>query len=381
MKIKRGHLLILLYGASTLMFLQFFQTYLLKTDFPQENIGLLVSAGFLIDILISIPTGAYADLIGVRKISIFGILLLAVGSLLSIFSSSWAFLVSAFILYKIADTTVSGVLNVWARNLPESVNSGSSGFIFTRLDQMQRIGMILMAIFAGIVIQNYGYSSAIPWVTTSLLSLALIYLALNTECTTKYTAKKITTIIGDLTNSIRENVTLRWAFLGVLILGVSEGLMLSKFWVWINKDLGLGTPIAIALIVAMTSISRVAGQEFFTRKIINERKRFLTALFGISILTWTCTLSAPAFVLVLLWMVRIFFYAPYFPLLNKELESLATKSTVSTVLSAPPMLNALGGIIGGMVCAKLSLTSDQTYVGMSFLSLGSGLLWVKAFAK
>ena len=187
-------------------------------------------------------------------------------------------------------------------------------------------------------------------------------------------------VFSALGKSLKADKTLRTALLAVFVLGISEGFMNSKYWVWTIQDLGYGTPFAIALIVALQSFSRVAGQEFFVRVIKGERARFLTALFGISLITFLLATKLPPIVLAGSWMIRIFVYSSYFPLLNKELESIAHPSTVSTVLSVAPMLNAIGAIIGGLTCAGFQMESQSTFITMGALCALSGFLWTKAFS-
>ena len=378
---KRGHLISFLYGASTLMFMQFFVRYLLNTGFNSQNLGLVMAIAFTIDLIISIPTGVLADTLGVKKVSIIGLSVLVIASFLGSFSSNWILITLGFFLYKIADSTVSGVINLWAKNIPDS-NVGSSGLIFTRLDQMQRIGMVLMAIFTGFLIQKTGYNSSKPWILSMLVTLILILVASKTDCTSSVQAKYRSTkeVLNKLKNNLNGNKNLQLALAGVFVLGIAEGLMNSKYWVWIVEDLKLGSPLAIALIVGFLSASRVAGQEFFVRTIKNERSRFLTALFGISVITFVFATNLPPIILAALWFVRVFVYASYFPLLSKELETFSDPETVSSILSSAPLLNATGAIIGGLSCSTLKMNSSETFITMAFLCLISSALWFFALS-
>ena len=379
---KRGHLLVFLYGVATLMFVQFFQRYLLNTGFDQHDLGFIVAIAFAIDLLVSVPTGALADSLGVKRISILGLALLILGAAFASFTSSWVFLVIGYLLFRVADSTVSGVINLWAKNLPETKSSGSSGLIFTRLDQMQRIGMVVMALVTGLLVQRSGFTSAIPWIVTLGITLLLMFIASKTECTTRAIGKPKSTreVYLKLKATLKANSTLKIALLSIFVLGISEGLMNSKFWAWVIEDLGFGAPVTIALIIGLQSVFRVAGQEFFVRTVKNERTRFLIALFGISAITFVFSTTLPAVILVSIWFLRIFFYSSYFPLLNKELEALSDPATISTVLSAAPMLNALGAILGGLCCSGFKMESHFTFVTMAVLCSLSAVLWMKAFS-
>ena len=155
--------------------------------------------------------------------------------------------------------------------------------------------------------------------------------------------------------------------------------MNSKYWTWIIEDLGYGAPIALATIIALQSLSRVAGQEFFIRTVRSEQARFLIALFGIALITFVFALPFSPIILAGMWFVRIFVYASYFPLLNKELESISDKTIISSVLSTAPLLNALGAAIGGLACSAFKLNSQITFILMALLCGASGALWLLVF--
>jgi predicted MFS family arabinose efflux permease len=82
-----------------------------------------------------------------------------------------------------------------------------------------------------------------------------------------------------------------------------------------------------------------------------------------------------------MWFVRIFVYASYFPLFNKELESISDPSVISSVLSTASLLNALGACLGGLLCSGLKLNSQITFVLMALLCGVSGALWFTVFRE
>jgi MFS family permease len=378
---KTSHVLVFLYGATTLIFLQFFQRYLLTTDFNPSHLGYIIAAAFTIDLLVAVPTGILADSLGVKKVTVAGLALLSVASVISVFYSTWWLLVIGFLLYRITDATVSGVINVWAKNIQGSAQNSGSGLIFTRLDQMQRIGMVVMSLIIGASIQWLGFDSPLPWVLSMICAIALIIVALRTPCTTVVSSKResFITILSSLKNQISGSNALKISLFSVFVLGISEGMMNSKWWAWTVNELGFTSPVIFAVIIAGQSFFRVSGQEFFIRTIKDERTRFLCSLFGIAGITFLCALTLPPIISMMIWMLRIFVYSSYFPLLNKELESLSSKNTVSTVLSAVPVLNALGAILGGLICSTFELGASSTFVAMGIICAVSALLWKTAF--
>jgi hypothetical protein len=241
--------------------------------------------------------------------------------------------------------------------------------------------MILMAVACGLLIESLGYGARTPWVISLIFAVVLGLIAIKTPCTSSVSIKNRTysDVIRNLRTSLMKGRGLQIALLGVFVLGISEGLMNSKYWTWVIEDLGYGAPLALAAIIALQSLSRVAGQEFFIRFVPSERARFLIAVFGISLITFVFALPLSAAVLVGMWFVRIFVYASYFPLLNKELESISDPSVISSVLSTAPLLNALGACFGGLLCSGLQLNSQITFVLMALLCGVSGALWFTVF--
>ena len=51
--------------------------------------GYLVAAGFMVEVLATFPTGILADSLGVKRVTVFGLLLLALGAGLASVSSGW----------------------------------------------------------------------------------------------------------------------------------------------------------------------------------------------------------------------------------------------------------------------------------------------------
>ncbi len=65
-------------GRQPHLFLQFFQRFLLNAGFNPNDLDYLVAGSFFVEVIATVPTEVLADSLGVKRVTVFKLALLAI---------------------------------------------------------------------------------------------------------------------------------------------------------------------------------------------------------------------------------------------------------------------------------------------------------------
>jgi MFS family permease len=121
------------------------------------SIGAILTAGSVFTILINLPSGALSDRVGKKRLLIPGLLTLAVGNFVLLFTNSTLGFVVATVLVSMGVLSNSMLSALVADLVPEPlVGKGMGMYRFTA-----DLGVVLGPLILGLVFDNLGFSAAL----------------------------------------------------------------------------------------------------------------------------------------------------------------------------------------------------------------------------
>ncbi len=326
----------------------------LSVGFSLSNVAILLASMFLAQALFEVPTGMMADKYGRKKLTILGLLIVALGfALIGFGHKNISTSVVGFFISGIGFTAVSGAKASWLYSVCEYINPSfedgkQSKIFFLLLHLVGRIAYIVGA-FGGVFL--YSKEALWFWVVAAIVSIVSALLGLIIKDPSKYSVEAVEHEIFSIKKLVMQvkSPVLFYLILSICFFGIEVGtrnLVYQPYVIHLSK----GNEYFLAYFQAILSVSRLLGIIFYLKfRLPLEEKRNAYALifpllyFGVVQLI-SYTLNS-FWVYMLIYSSAIFTLGWFFPLRDHYINSIVNSKNRATLLSFDSMaMNALAAL-------------------------------------
>ncbi len=337
--------------------------------------GILVAAGALATLAVSVPAGALCDRLGARRLTLLAGVAMAAAALLQGFTPSFEALVAARLLFG------AGYGILWTAGLawlsaasPDKPALGAT-VIFSGA------GGILGPVFVGLGAQYFGVAA--PFAAVAVL-VGLITLGLATIPAPSAVVAEPVAVFASMRTALSERSTIA-ALAAVTVAGMSSGF--ATLLVPFVFHAAGGSAGSIGLAFSACAVTFVAGS-IVTERLGRRAIRVRTATAAVLLLvvvTWPATLSAAPLAAVLMLLgtgaARAILWTVSYPLGARGAEQSGTGVGVvmgllntvwaATAVVSPLIAGALVGPLGPQVTFGVSQVAMLSVLGVT-------LIWMRS---
>jgi len=328
----------------------------------------LVNLFFMIGVvLMEVPTGAYADLIGRKKSFVLSCFIFGTGMLIYYFSSSFWWFVVAELVSAAGVAFMSGSLEAWlVDSLKHHGFNGNLNDIFKRDIQVNEIGMMMGGLIGGYI---GTVNLALPWlcgaIGTFLVGFFCLFMMredyfLKNENKPGFGTMK-TIISESVQYGIRNKSILYIVIFGAVYTFTIQGPNM-QWQILFGKDFGLST-VKLGWIYAGITLCILVGSQLsgWLLKILKKEKH---ALMASQIVLALGIFAASRFVIltpVLMgFLMSEIGRGLFSPLKKSYLNKRIPSKTRATIISFDSMIEkmaaALGLILSGIIAKNFSIS-------------------------
>ncbi len=345
------------------------------------QIGIMEMLGAITIVLLEIPTGAIADLIGRKKSVFIGVILSATACFIIGFGSVYLLFILAYIVWAIGDTFISGAKSALIYDTLKQMKKENE---YLKIQGRCRLYTTISLIFATAISPFlFIINKRLPYILLGIvwfISAIIIWTMKEPKKSEKYDIKKH---IAKMKQGFRytvEHSNIRWYILFMILIGmpmnIYNDLISQSYYIKVGYSI-MQLSILIPLTYGLASI--VGSMSYKIEAIFGENKSLiLIALIHAISFMFMGILKLPYVIVfvILLYMSRDFRYVVIDNYINKQIVS----DIRATVISISNMLFNLIIIIAyplaGMLMDMFGIFNVLFGFGVSIL-FSSVILFIK----
>ncbi len=342
----------------------FWVLYFLHIGLNFFQIALISTARSIVFLIMEIPTGALADIIGRKKIVILGYFLTAITYFLIPFFHNFWPIIGIFVINAFCETLFSQSDQAWAIDISDN-NFLNQSYLF-RMRVFRNIGMIVAPILGGFIVARYGMAYLWPVFGIGvLISTICLFFAKENKIqkpTHQINIKKeMKAQIKNVINFLTGNFALKIIFGAILLFTLVEEIT-SLVWTPYLQSLGVDAKF-LGVIFSVISAIGIILPNVANVFIKDKHKKFTMIALALfySLLLFGAGLIGTQWLIVAIFIIFSSLDEVFLPLEEVITNEQIPNHHRASVLSAKSTVTSLAGIIGGLIAGIIADHFSNAY--------------------